>query len=293
MKTTAPALAQQRLTIVGLGLMGGSLALALQGRVAWLAGVDLDPGTLDLARQQSFLNQVSADLVEILPHTDLLVLAAPVRANLKILEQLPHWLPAGLAVIDLSSTKVAIQVAMEHLPPQFSALGGHPMCGKAAAGLAHAEASLFQGATFAWTANRRTTPELQSLAAQITRVTGAQELWLPADRHDQWTAATSHMPYVLSAALAAATPLDTRPLVGPGFRSTTRIAGSGTMMLDILLTNPAAILAALARVRSCLDEFEAALEAGDSERLQQWMTVAQARHAQLVRSGENTDELSD
>ncbi|MBN1668658.1 MAG: prephenate dehydrogenase/arogenate dehydrogenase family protein [Anaerolineales bacterium] len=289
MRTGEPSfdLAQQRVTILGLGLMGGSLALALQGRVARLMGCDQDGAVVALAHQQGFLDQVSTDLVSLLPQTDLLVLAAPVRANLAVLARLPELAPDGLAVIDLSSTKMEIVNAMEQLPEQFVALGGHPMCGKAHSGLAHAEAALFQEKVFVWTPTARTTAGLRSLATQITQAVRADELWLPAEQHDHWTAASSHLPYLLAVALVAATPLEAKALIGSGFGSTTRIAASGVdMRLDILLTNQEPLLAVLERFRSRLAEFEIALQAVDALRLQQLMTEARSRHAQLVTNKE-------
>jgi prephenate dehydrogenase len=146
---------------------------------------------------------------------------------------------------------------MNRLPEGFTALGGHPMCGKEHAGLAYADAKLFWDSIFALTETERTTPLLRRLADKIIAIVGAQALWIDAATHDRWTAATSHLPYLVSVALAASTPQEVAPLVGPGFHSTSRLAVSEiTMMIDILTTNREQVLAALSRYRDALFEIE-------------------------------------
>jgi len=251
----------ERICIVGLGLMGGSLALALRGYCSRIIGVDPDIATLALACEKDVVDFATDHLAEALPQSDLVVLAAPVRANLALLEKIPQIHPDPLAILDLSSTKSAIVAAMNQLPEGFAALGGHPMCGKEKAGLAHADAKLFWDSTFALTETERTTPALRELADKMIDIISAQALWIDADTHDRWTAATSHLPYLVSAALAASTPKEVEPLVGPGFQSTSRLAASDiTMMLDILTTNQDQVLAALARYRAILDEIGEALQ---------------------------------
>jgi prephenate dehydrogenase len=131
------------------------------------------------------------------------------------------------------------------------------MCGKEKAGLVHADAKLFWDSTFALTETERTTPTLRRLTDKIIAIVGAQALWIDAATHDRWTAATSHLPYLVSVALAASTPQDVAPLVGPGFHSTSRLAVSEiTMMIDILITNQEQVLTALSRYRDALYEIE-------------------------------------
>ena len=188
------------------------------------------------------------------------MLAAPVRAIIELIGQLPRHHSGNPIVIDLGSTKTEIARALDALPSRFDPLGGHPMCGKETGGLAHAEAALFQGAPFAWTPLPRTSVRARSLAEQITRAVGAHPLWLDPETHDTWVAATSHLPYLLATALALATPQEAAPLIGPGFRSTTRLAGSDSgIMLDILATNRKPVLKALTHFHQTLDRLEAKL----------------------------------
>jgi prephenate dehydrogenase len=248
---------EQKICIIGLGLMGGSLALALRGYCSRLIGVDPVPATLSLARQRDVVDFATDNPAEALTQADLVILAAPVRANLALLEKIPQIHPDPISIIDLSSTKSMIVAAMNQLPQGFEALGGHPMCGKEKSGLAHADGKLFWDATFALTGTERTTPALRSLAEQMIHIISAKPLWIDAPTHDRWAAATSHLPYLVSSALAASTPAEAAPLIGPGFQSTSRLAGSDiTMMSDILTTNRQQVLEALARYRATLEEIE-------------------------------------
>jgi len=182
-------------------------------------------------------------------------------------------------VLDLGSTKRQVVAAMQALPERFDPIGGHPMCGKEKASLNYAEARLYQKAPFALTPLPRTTPAARALAGQLAEAIGARPLWLDADTHDHWVAATSHLPYLVANALAAATPLDALSMAGPGLRSTTRLAGSSLqMMSDILGTNQDFVLGRLAQFRQALDQLEAALVEGDESGLVESLSLGQERY---------------
>lgn len=278
------ALARTRVAIIGLGLMGGSLALALQDRCAALLGVDPDPETRELALERGIVEQISPDPHKILPQADLVVLAAPVNAILQLLADLPDLHPSAAVVLDLGSTKARIVDAMQRLPTRFDPLGGHPMCGKEKSGLRHAEATLFQDAAFALTPLTRTSPRAQALATELVAVVGGKPVWLDPATHDRWTARTSHFPFLAACLLAAVTPEEAAPLAGPGFRSTTRLAAtSPAMMLDILMTNQDELLAALADFRHGLDQLEQHLALADSTKLLQMLERGRMRRSELLR----------
>ena len=277
-----PRLASSRVGILGLGLMGGSLALALRGRCAHLLGADPDPRVVRLAEEMKFLDQASTDPGEILPQTDLVVLAAPVGAIIHLIGELAALHPGRAVVLDIGSTKTQIAAAMEKLPERFDPIGGHPMCGKEKASLAHAEAGLFAGAVFALIPLERTSPRARSLAEQLVGAIGSLPVWLDALTHDRWVAATSHLPYLVANALALATPGEAAPLVGPGFRSTTRLAASfAPMMLDALSTNRENILQALGCFRNELERMESLLRWGDTLTLQEILLSSSVHHQEL------------
>jgi prephenate dehydrogenase len=279
-------LAETRVAVVGLGLMGGSLALALRGKVATLVGYDPDPQVVSLANQQEIVDLASSDLGEVLPGSDLVVLAAPVLAILDLLNHLGSLHPGPAVVLDLGSTKTQVAKGMASLPERFDPLGGHPMCGKEKASLVNADKGMFRGAVFALTPLPRTSLRAKKLVKELVKGIGSQELWLDPDSHDRWVAATSHLPYLLAHALTLATPLDAAPLVGPGFLSASRLAGSYTpMMLDVLQTNRQNILEALRIFRSSLDEIELCLRREDFEALEDTLWKSTHQHEALASPG--------
>jgi len=272
-----------RIVIAGLGLMGGSLAMALRGKCQALWGIDPDPATRDMAVNWGIVDEAGAEAGEILAQADLLILAAPVQAILEWLEILPGLIPGELMVLDLGSTKMEITRAMETLPSRFDTLGGHPMCGKEKSTLAHAEATLFQGAQFAFTPLARTSWKLRRLAEDIARVVGAMPLWIDPQTHDAWAAFTSHLPFLMANALAYITPQETRPLIGPGFRSTTRLAGSSlAMMTGILTTNRENVLASLSRLQDHLAVLETCLQDEDWLELMSYLAAGAERRAAVI-----------
>lgn len=285
-------LANSVIAILGLGLMGGSLAKALRGRCRSLLAYDPDPGTVSLALQERIVDQAVLDAREILPKADLVLLAAPVRAIIALIHNLPDWHPGGPVVIDMGSTKTQVCQALAELPARFDPLGGHPMCGKTAHGLVNAEAELFQSATFAFTTLPRTGERARRVAVQLADAIGAHPLWLEAEVHDRWVASTSHLPYLLACALSLVTPAEYSPLVGPGFYSSSRLAGSSVpMMNDILHTNRENVLNVLRALRAELSLMESCLEQQNELELVQIMERAANHHQALVGTRYDQEEI--
>ena len=274
------ALSDARITIAGMGLMGGSLALALRGKCAHVTGVDVDASARAAALAGQVVQTVESDLHAGTADAHLLVLATPVGVILQQLQALKVHTTArraGLVVLDLGSTKTEIVAAMETLPATCDPVGGHPMCGKEVAGLQHADAALYHGATFVLAPLARTSPAALQLAHAVVVAVGAHALLLDAVRHDRLAAATSHVPYLIacalmSAASAAAVADDALwKLAASGFRDTSRLAASSvTMMLDILRTNRAPVRAALLAQREQIDRLAGLLE-GDEAALAQFL----------------------
>lgn len=281
-----PDFSQLDVVVLGLGLVGGSLALGLHGKVRQLRAADPDSQARARASALGIVDVATADAAEVLTGADLVVLAAPVRANLGLVKALPRLMPAGEAVVlDLGSTKAAICEAYAGLPQRFDPLGGHPMGGKEKGGLANADAGIFHGATFALVALPRTSPRARLLAETLARLLGSLPVWMDAQVHDRWAAATSHLPYLLSNALSLATPTEARALVGPGFRSASRLAGGFTpMMLDVLLSNRDNVLEATGRFRSELESLEAALRLGDESALRASLERSARQYSELVEA---------
>ncbi len=263
--------------------MGGSIALALKGHCARLIGIDPDSSALSLALRQNIVDQADSDPAKLLPQADLVILAAPVPAILTLLEHLPAYTPNPCIVLDLGSTKRAILEKMASLPERFDPLGGHPICGKEKLTLANAERTLYYAAPFILTPLERTTPRARAAADQILAVLGANRILLDPADHDSILASTSHLPFLLSSALALATPEECAPLIGPGFRSASRLAGTpSSMMMGVLQTNRENILAAIHRLQTELTTLETALAAENYPAIQAALDSAREKHTQLT-----------
>jgi prephenate dehydrogenase len=271
--------------IVGLGLMGGSLAMSLRGSCRHVVGVVRKPETAQLALDRGVVDAVSCDLEAVIA-ADLVVLATPVRHILATIPEVASIMRPGTLLMDLGSTKTQVVKAMNALPEGIAAVGGHPMCGKETGGLESADADLFRGATIVLTPTDRTTSDAMLLAREMVEATGAILIVLDAERHDRLVGITSHLPYLLAASLThteievSAGDDVTDRLAASGFRDTTRLAASSLdMMHDILLTNRES-------VNSALDLFEAKLAEvrgllNDPERLRAWMEEARRKRMEM------------
>lgn len=278
-------LQDSRIAIIGLGLMGGSLALALKGKCAALYGIDSDRASLKLALDKRIVDWVDTDPAKLLFQADLVILATPVPAIIDWIQKLQSFSERPCIVIDLGSTKRDILQSMYALPENFDPIGGHPICGKETLGLENAEASLFQGAPFVVSALRRTTPRAKSAAGQIISAIGANCIEMTAEDHDRILAATSHLPFLISSALAVSTPCDHTPLLGPGFRSTSRLAGTPShMMTGILKSNRDNVLNAVKSFRKSLDEIESALQNENFVELGKILNQSRASYHSLTKN---------
>ena len=214
-----------------------------------------------------------------------MILACPVPAILDWIGRLPEYVQDTCIVLDIGSSKRTIVAVLESLPAHFDPLGGHPICGRERLSLENAERFLYRDAPFVLTPLARTGERARSAALQIVEALGARAIWLNADDHDRILASTSHLPYLLSSALALATPEEAAPLVGPGFRSTARLAGTPySMMLGVLLSNADNVLEAISLFRQSLDFLETALKTKDSAALQTVLDASRTKYQSLASS---------
>jgi prephenate dehydrogenase len=273
---------KSRVLMIGLGLMGGSLALALHGKVAWLGGVDPSDEGLQLAANLNIFNNLSKNISDLLPLSDVIILAAPVRQNIEIIQSLPLCETEHI-LMDLSSTKREVAEAMNGLPPSYDPIGAHPMCGSEKSSIRYARSDLYEKATFIFTPLPRTGKKAALFVSQLIEKIGAFPINLTPEIHDQMTAETSHFPYVITAALCQSTPIQSKPLISSGFRSTTRIAGSSpAMMLDILMTNDDNVLKSISKFKVMLEDFENAIKNQDAVRLSTLIQQANSKYNQLI-----------
>lgn len=270
------------IVIVGLGLMGGSLSLALRGKCACLLGVARRADVAQLAVSRQVVDVAHCDMPAAVREADIVVLATPVRHILSSIPQVAARMRPDALLMDLGSTKGQIAQAMNSLPPGITAIGGHPMCGKEFGGIEYTDASIYRGATFVLTPTIHTTGESMSLAHELVEAAGAHPLVLDAERHDRAVALISHLPYLLATSLvhaeeeASGQDAVVHTLAASGFRDTSRLAASQVeMMLDVLLTNREAVQQALDRFEQKLAEVRDLLD--DATGLKGWMSEAQCR----------------
>jgi prephenate dehydrogenase len=287
------SLRDARVAVVGLGLMGGSLAMALLERSLCreVVGVARRIETVREAMAWGVVHRATTDLADGVAGADIIVLATPVRIVLRQIRQLAAMPLGPCLLLDLGSTKSDIVAAMEELPSQVLSVGAHPMCGKETAGLAAAEPGLYEGAPWVLVPLRRTPPDALGLARELAKAVGARPLVMEAERHDRLVAAISHLPYSLSVVLmTVATELGAEDelvwdLASSGFRDTSRLAASDVrMMLDILLTNRAAIGDTLRRASDHLSRLADLLAVGDEDGLHDLLVVAHDQRAPMFQS---------
>jgi prephenate dehydrogenase len=281
-------LADIRLAIVGLGLMGGSLAGALRGQCRAVVGVARRRETIDAALAQGLIDRGTTDLASGVRKADVVVLATPVRVILQQLAEIGPLLPEGCLLMDLGSTKAHIVAEMARLPAHVQPLGGHPMCGKEVSGVEAADPALYRERTFILSPLSRTSEATLALGHALVQAIGALPLVLEPERQDRLVATVSHLPYLLACALVATADATTSSdpaaweIVAGGFRDTSRVAGSDvTMMVDILLTNREEVLKALDTCQAQLRALARLVEAGDEGDLRDALSAIRAERLRM------------
>ncbi|MHB9133047.1 MAG: prephenate dehydrogenase [Armatimonadota bacterium] len=283
----------QHCSIIGLGLLGGSLALDLRQQFPEMA-------LTGIARRQATLEEAAAMRCGVAPvftqltddpgavrDADLVVLCTPVQTILEQLAQLAPLLSPGTVITDVGSTKrMIMNAATLVLPPGVIFVGGHPMAGSHQVGLSYARTGLYAGATWALCVPEGAEEVADRLGAVIRQI-GACPLPIDPDTHDDLVALTSHLPHVVAAALTNAVLGHAYgdailPFIAGGFRDGTRVAAASPVMWrDICLTNRAHLISALDQLLAELTQWRDALRAGDAPHLEALLTTAQLQRERL------------
>jgi cyclohexadieny/prephenate dehydrogenase len=266
------------LTIVGVGLIGGSIGLAARRRgvAGRIIGVGRQQGSLDQALKVGAIDEGSLDLAAAVRHAQLVVFCSPVDAIAdQVLAAAPHC-PLGTLLTDAGSTKAAIVARLDgRLPDDVAFVGSHPLAGSEKRGPEHADADLFEGRVTVVTPGPHTDPAAVERTAAFWRALGARVRLMPPEEHDRALALTSHLPHLVAAALAGTLPDSLHELAATGFRDTTRVAaGDPALWTAIFAQNRGAVLQALQRLGDRVGEFRAALEAEDWTALTTLLTQA-------------------
>ena len=281
-----------RLAVIGTGLIGASVGLAAKRRGATVVGYDADQATMETAAGRGAVDEVARGLPEALDRAELAVVAVPVG---QLAAQVRAALEAsgdGCTVTDVGSTKAAVCAAAGG-SARF--IGGHPVCGSEARGPEHANAELFDGATWFLSPLAQSEPARYRLVHGFVAELGATPVAVDPVAHDRLVALTSHLPHVLANVLvnqAGAMRIDGHePLssAGGSLRDMTRVAGANPRIwVDIFLENAAPLRAALAEHRRSVEQVEAALDSGDAGFLARWIG-----EAALNRRGMITEAYGD
>lgn len=269
----------RRLCIIGVGLIGGSLALALRrsGYCGEIVGCSRDEDHLRRAVELGVIDRYVRNPAQAVQGADMVVLAVPVQAMLTILQTIRDHLDSKAVITDVGSTKAAVVQAVKQvfgaLPANF--VPAHPIAGTERSGVEAAFAALFDHRQVILTPEAATSPVAIEQVAAMWRAAGAEISQLTVQEHDALLAVTSHLPHLLAFALVDAVTqggeqIDILRYAAGGFRDTTRIAASDPIMWrDICLTNQAPLLAALDRFSAGLNQVRQSVAQGDGPALEE------------------------
>jgi prephenate dehydrogenase len=275
---------RKRITIIGLGLIGGSLGLAL--KAAGLADVEIvghsrRRETTNKARKIGAIDRAEHNLPRAVEQAGIVIIATPILAIREIMEQIAPHLPEGCVVTDTGSTKERImEWAAGLLPSSVNFVGGHPMAGKEKRGIDNAEVGLFRRRAYCICPAVDAQEGAVRAVVGVARLVGAEPMFLDPKEHDQYAAAVSHLPLLLSTALftllrASPAWTDLAPMASSGFRDVTRLtSGDPRMSHDIFLTNRDAAIHWLDRMGEELRRYRDLLE-GDADELLETFATAQ------------------
>ena len=275
--------------VIGVGLIGGSLALALRRGGATIAGYDRDPSALERAAALGVIDTAAESASDCARGADLVVVAVPVRAMGPVLHDVALVMDGSSVVTDVGSTKGAIvataRAELRERFPRF--VPGHPVAGRETSGVDAATAELFRGARVVLTPEESTAPDALEVVRSAWEAAGARVSTLSSADHDRIFAAVSHLPHVLAFALvseiaARANAAELLSFVAGGFRDFTRVAASSPeMWRDIALQNAPALLAEIDRFTAQLAVFRELVARAEGAGLERLMAEARATRQAL------------
>ncbi len=277
----------RRAVVLGTGMLGGSVALALKkhGLATQVVGTSRQEASLKLAKEMGAIDEGTTDVRKAIQGADLVVLAAPVKVILENIGDISKHLRRGCIVTDVGSTKAAIvEAAEKHFPPHVLFVGSHPMAGSEKSGMSQARADLFKGAVCIMTPNAKTNRMVRDKVKQIWTVMGAQVKIMEPVAHDEAMAYVSHLPHMMAFALARAIPEDHLQHGAASIKDTTRIAGSSAQMwADICSSNYRNVIKAIDESVKSLSEIRKAVVDRDEEALVQFFNQARAKRELLEK----------
>lgn len=253
--------------IVGLGLIGGSLGLALRRAGTFsLAGFDTNPASTAAAFERGAIDTVASTYTD-LHECSCVVLAVPVSQMETVFSKLAPIQRSEMVVTDVGGVKGPILELASKLPYPSRFVGGHPMAGREQGGVANADSSLFEGRPWILTPCETTSDDAVQVVRSLVEAIGATPVIIDPARHDAEIAVLSHLPHVIASALMRVAGEDSRfDLAGPSWHGATRVATSPPeMWARIAMNNRLHLLKAVRRLERAIGEFSNALEAEDTD----------------------------
>ncbi|MCM8765559.1 MAG: prephenate dehydrogenase [Candidatus Omnitrophica bacterium] len=270
-----------QVAIIGVGLMGGSLGLALHKRklAGEIVGVCRHRDSLRLAKKRRAIDVGYVDIEKAVLNTDLVIFATPVGQIIELIPRIAPFLKKGAIVTDVGSTKVeVVKQGEKFLSPRASFIGAHPLVGSEKRGVKEAQVDIFEDALCIITPTLHTDKHSLRKIIQLWKALGARIEMMSPQKHDRIVAQTSHLPHVLAVALMLSLERKLIPWGAGGLRDVTRIAASDPFIWqDIFLTNQKEVLKAIEKFKLNLQHFSSSLFRRDKENIFSLLKKAQEK----------------
>lgn len=295
-------MAKLNFAIIGVGLIGGSMGLALKDKLRdgiFISGLSRTEVSMKAAEDCGAVDFASSDIEQVVKNADVVYLSTPVLQIIPMLKKILPYLKSGAIITDAGSTKefVGNQIK-ELLPPDIYYVSGHPMTGKEKSGVQAADKDLFRNKSYVIIDDDSVPAEIRKKMTDLIALTGANLTTLDFAKHDRCASIISHVPHVAAAALVtllnrSAGDMDScLKLAGGGFKDTTRIASSNSdMWADICMTNSAAISGHLRDLQAILGEVIEQIEAGDRQAVHDYFAAAKTRRDCILDKTEKMFEI--
>jgi prephenate dehydrogenase len=273
----------QRAALIGTGMIGGSIGIALREKqlVGSIAGYDRDADACHEAVSLGAIDEMAETAGEAVINADLVILAVPIMGTIDLLKEILPKISPGALITDVGSTKGSIMATAETIiPPDIYYIGGHPMAGSEESGIKGADPGLLENAIYVLTPGTNTPPEIVAKLSQMLEKAGAEPLVLDPFIHDRAVAAVSHLPQMIAATLvqsvAGSSDLElVRTLAAGGFRDSTRIALSNPdVWCDICMSNRWSLIAALKQFKESFNVLEKYLTESNAEAIKEYLLQA-------------------
>ncbi len=270
--------------VVGLGLIGGSMALGLKGKVGQLRGLDIDPEVLSEAAGRDLADELSDDPAQVLPGADLVIVALYPQAAQRFILEHQELMDPGTLITDVAGIKAQMVATLQKaLRPDLEYLGGHPMAGREGAGLRQAREEMFLGSYYILTPTSQNRARSVRTLEEIVGLLGPRKVvCLEPEKHDRLMAYTSQLPHVLAVLLMNGFTEDSRFLLGGSFQDGTRVATINEhLWSELFRANQGPLEEELVAFRDRLDQFLAALRTGDEVEMKKILRSAREKKQQL------------